>query len=222
MSELNLVMLGPPGAGKGTQGRRLVEDFGLAYIATGDMLREHVKENTELGKEAKEHMSGGGLVPDDLVIKMISVRVDAEDAQDGFILDGFPRNVAQADALAEMLDSHGRRLTAVLLIDAPNDEVIRRLGGRRVCVKAGHTYHVEFDPPKREGVCDQDGSRLEQREDDKEQTIRKRLDVYHENTEPLIEYYEEKGVLRRFDGARNPTEVHDHIRAVLATLRLEE
>jgi adenylate kinase len=222
MSELNLVMLGPPGAGKGTQGRRLVDDFGLAYIATGDMLREHVKEGTELGKQAKEHMDGGGLVPDDLVIKMISERVDTEDAQDGFILDGFPRNVAQADALNAMLEGHDRRLTAALLIDASDDEVIKRLSGRRVCVKAGHTYHVDFDPPKREGVCDQDGSRLEQRDDDKPETIQNRLRVYHENTEPLIEYYEEKGLLRRFDGARNPTEVHDHIRATLATLRLEE
>ena len=219
---MNILILGPQGSGKGTQAQRIAASYGVPHIATGDMLREHVKENTELGKEAKEHMSGGGLVPDDLVIEMISERVDAEDAKDGFILDGFPRNVAQADALAEMLDSHGRRLTAVLLIDASDAEVIRRLGGRRVCVKAGHTYHVEFDPPKREGVCDQDGSRLEQREDDKEETIRKRLEVYHETTEPLIEFYEEKGVLRRFDGARNPTEVHDHIRAVLATLRLEE
>jgi adenylate kinase len=186
------------------------------------MLREHVKEGTELGKEADAHMKGGGLVPDDLVIKMISERVESPEAQDGFILDGFPRNVRQADALAEMLDQHGRRLSAVLLIDADDDEVIRRLGGRRVCVKAGHTYHVEFDPPKREGVCDQDGSRLEQREDDKEETIRKRLATYHENTVPLIDYYEDQGLLRRFDGSRNPTEVHDHIRAVLATLRLEE
>src|SRR4051794_1979046 len=222
MSELNLVMLGPPGAGKGTQGRRLVDDFGLAYIATGDMLREHVKEGTELGKQAKEHMDGGGLVPDELVIKMISERVDTEDAQDGFILDGFPRNVAQADALNEMLAGHDRHLTVALLIDASDEEVIRRLSGRRVCVKAGHTYHVDFDPPKREGVCDQDGSRLEQREDDKEETIRNRLVTYHDSTEPLIDYYDDKGLLRRFDGARNPTEVHDHIRATLATLRLEE
>src|SRR3954469_9962299 len=222
MSELNLVMLGPPGAGKGTQGRRLVDDFGLAYIATGDMLREHVKEGTELGKQAQEHMKGGGLVPDDLVIKMISERIDTEDAQDGFILDGFPRNVRQADALNEMLDSHGRRLTAVLLIDASDDEVIRRLSGRRVCVKAGHTYHVEFDPPKREGVCDQDGSRLVQRDDDQPETIRKRLSVYHDQTEPLVEYYEDRDLLRRFDGSRTPTEVHDHIRATVATLRLED
>lgn len=222
MSELNLVVLGPPGAGKGTQGQRLTEDFSVAYISTGDILRENVKEGTELGKQAKEHMDSGGLVPDELVIAMIEDRVSQDDAGDGFILDGFPRNVAQADALSAMLDEHDRHLTAALLVDVSDEEVIRRLSGRRVCVKNGHTYHVEFDPPKREGVCDQDGSRLEVRDDDKPETVKKRLETYHENTEPLIEYYDERGLLRRFDGTRDKTEVHDHIRATLATLRLEE
>jgi adenylate kinase len=222
VSELNLVMLGPPGAGKGTQGQRLTEDFSVAYIATGDILRENVKEGTELGKQAKEHMDSGGLVPDELVIAMIEDRISQDDAGDGFVLDGFPRNVAQADALNEMLDEHGRRLTAALLVDVPDEEVIRRLSGRRVCVENGHTYHLEFDPPKREDVCDQDGSRLEIREDDKPETVKKRLATYHENTEPLIDYYDERGLLRRFDGTRDQTEVHDHIRATLATLRLEE
>lgn len=222
MSELNLVMLGPPGAGKGTQGQRLTEDFSVAYIATGDILRENVKEGTELGKQAKEHMDSGGLVPDELVIAMIEDRISQDDAGDGFVLDGFPRNVAQADALNEMLDEHGRRLTAALLVDVPDEELIRRLSGRRVCVENGHTYHLEFDPPKREDVCDQDGSRLEIREDDKPETVKKRLATYHENTEPLIDYYDERGLLRRFDGTREQTEVHDHIRATIATLRLEE
>lgn len=222
MSELNLVMLGPPGAGKGTQGQRLTEDFSVAYIATGDILRENVKKGTELGREAKEHMDSGGLVPDELVIAMIEDRISQDDAGDGFVLDGFPRNVAQADALNEMLDEHGRRLTAALLVDVPDEEVIRRLSGRRVCVENGHTYHLEFDPPKREDVCDQDGSRLEIREDDKPETVKKRLATYHENTEPLIDYYDERGLLRRFDGTREQTEVHDHIRATIATLRLEE
>lgn len=222
MSELNLVLLGPPGAGKGTQGQRLTEDFSVAYIATGDILRENVKEGTELGKQAKEHMDSGGLVPDELVIAMIEDRISQDDAGDGFVLDGFPRNVAQADALNEMLDEHGRRLTAALLVDVPDEEVIRRLSGRRVCVENGHTYHLEFDPPKREDICDQDGSRLEIREDDKPETVKKRLATYHENTEPLIDYYDERGLLRRFDGTREQTEVHDHIRATIATLRLEE
>jgi adenylate kinase len=222
VSELNLVMLGPPGAGKGTQAARLVQDFGLVSIATGDMLRASVRDGTELGRKAKEHMDAGRLVPDELVTAMIGERISQEDAKDGFLLDGFPRNVAQADALNAMLDEHGRRVSAVLDIDVPDEEVIRRLSGRRVCVKNGHTYHVEFDPPKREGVCDQDGSRLEQRDDDKPETIRRRLAVYHEATEPLEDYYEERGLLRRFDGTRSPTEVHDHIRATLATYRLEE
>ena len=222
MSELNLVMLGPPGAGKGTQARRLVSDFGVAYIPTGDILREEVKQGTELGKAAEEHMKGGGLVPDDLMIDMIAKRIEEDDAKDGFILDGFPRTARQADALGDMLDECSRRLTAVLLIDAPDEEVIRRLSGRRVCVKQGHLYHVDFDPPKRDGVCDQDGSRLEQRDDDRPETVQRRLDVYHDQTSPLIDYYDERGQLRRFDGSRNATEVHDHIRATLATLRLEE
>jgi adenylate kinase len=222
MSELNLVMLGPPGAGKGTQAGRLTQDFALAYIATGDMLRAQVRDGTALGLQAKAHMDAGALVPDHLVIAMISDRIGEEDAKDGFLLDGFPRSVPQADALAAMLDEHGRRLSAVLLIEVPDDEVVRRISGRRVCAQKAHTYHVEFDPPNREGICDQDGSPLELREDDEPGTVRRRLAVYHETTHPLEDYYEERGLLRRFDGSRSPTEVHDHIRATLATLRLEE
>src|SRR3954451_8819601 len=222
MPELNLIFLGPPGAGKGTQAQRLSKDFRLPYIATGDMLREAVKEGTELGQKAKEYMDAGDLVPDDLIIAMITETMEDPESDDGFILDGFPRNVAQADSLAEAMDERGRRITAVLLIDVEDDEVVRRISGRRVCVKAGHTYHVESDPPKHEGVCDQDGSRLIQREDDKPETVRQRLGVYHEQTEPLVDFYDEKGVLRRFDGTRSPTEVHDRIRATIATLRLED
>jgi adenylate kinase len=222
MSELNLILFGPPGAGKGTQAERLRSDFQLPYIATGDMLRENVREGTELGKQASEYMKSGGLVPDDVIVAMVAERLQEEDAQDGFILDGFPRTVEQAKALDNQLGELGRRITAVLLLDVPDEEVERRLAGRRVCVKTGHNYHVEFDPPKREGVCDQDGSRLIQRDDDKPEVIRHRLEVYHEKTSPLIGYYDEQGLLRRIDGTRDPTEVHDHIRAVIATLRLEE
>ena len=222
MSELNLILLGPPGAGKGTQAERLVDDFDLPYFATGDILRAAVKEESELGTEAKEYMDRGDLVPDDLICRVIMERIDSNEAADGFLLDGFPRTVKQADVLENALEKRGRRLTAALLIDVDDDEVIKRLSGRRVCVKNGHNYHVEFDPPKNEGVCDQDGSRLVQRDDDKPETVQHRLDVYREQTEPLVERYEKESVLRRFDGKRSPSEVHDHVRATLATLRLED
>jgi adenylate kinase len=223
VSALNLILLGPPGAGKGTQAERLREDFSLPHISAGDMLRAQVSEGTELGKEAKQYMDAGKLVPDEVIVGMIIDRVGGGDARDGFLLDGFPRNEKQADALAEALQGLDRRLTAALLIEAPDEDVVRRLAGRRVCVKnPSHIYHVDFDPPKHEGVCDQDGARLIQREDDAEETIRNRLVVYHEQTAPLIDYYERTGLLRRFDGRRSADEVHDHIRAALATLRLEE
>jgi adenylate kinase len=219
-SELNLLLLGPPGAGKGTQAARLREDFDLPYIATGDMLREHRENGTELGKEAETYMNNGDLVPDDLVIKMIMAEIE-EKGDDGFLLDGFPRSVGQADALGKEIERRGRRLTAALLVDASDDVVMQRITGRRQCSN-GHIYHVEFDPPKHEDVCDQCGKPLTQRDDDKPETVAKRLKTYHGQTEPLIDYYDERGLLRRFDGTRTQTEVHDHIRATLATLRLEE
>jgi adenylate kinase len=220
VSELNLILLGPPGAGKGTQAARLRDDFDLPYIATGDLLREHVAEATELGTEAKGYMQAGKLVPDDLVIAMILNKVE-EEGQDGFLLDGFPRTVPQADALAEELDRRSRRLTAAMLVEAPDDVVVKRLSGRRQCSKS-HLYHVDFDPPKHEGVCDQCGRPLTRRDDDDPDKVRTRLAIYHQDTEPLIDYYDELGLLRRFDGTRTPGEVHDHVRATLATLRLEE
>jgi adenylate kinase len=223
VSELNLILVGPPGAGKGTQAERLRDDFGLPHISTGDILRAQVAEGTELGREAKRYMDAGELVPDEVIVGMITSRVDDVDARDGFLLDGFPRNEAQADALGEALAGLDRRLSAALSIEVSDDDLVRRLAGRRVCVKnPSHIYHVDFDPPKHEGVCDQDGSRLIQRDDDKEDTIRRRLEVYHAQTEPLIAYYDRTGLLRRFDGTRSADEVHDRIRATVATLRLEE
>jgi adenylate kinase len=197
VSELNLILLGPPGAGKGTQAERLGDDFGLPHISTGDMLRAQVSEGTELGREAKRYMDEGDLVPDDVIIGMITQRIGSDDARDGFLLDGFPRNEAQADALDEALSGLDRRLTAALLIEVPDEEVVRRLAGRRVCVKnPTHIYHVDFDPPKHE--------------------------VYHSHTEPLIAFYDRAGLLRRFDGRRSADEVHAHVRATVATLRMEE
>jgi adenylate kinase len=222
VSELNLILLGPPGAGKGTQAERLREDFDLAYIATGDMLRKAVADGTELGKKAKSFMDNGDLVPDEVIIGVILEEVEGEAAQDGFLLDGYPRTVEQAVALATALGRLDRQLTAVLCISVPDDEVVRRLSGRRMCSKSGHVYNIHTDPPKRDEVCDQDGSRLVQRDDDREETVRKRLAVYHRQTSPLVRYYEERDLLRRFDGTRSPTEVHDHIRATIATLRLED
>jgi adenylate kinase len=221
MSELNLVLLGPPGAGKGTQAERLQEDFRLPYYATGNILRDAVDKGTDLGKKAEPIMNAGDLVPDELMIGIIQERLNGEEAQDGFILDGFPRTVGQAEALESALDELGRSLTAVLAIDVPDEEIIRRLSGRRQC-KNGHVYHVEFNKPKHDDVCDIDGLKLFQRDDDKPETIRNRLETYHEKTSPLIDFYDERGILKRFDGSRSPTEVHDHIRATLATLRLEE
>jgi adenylate kinase len=222
VSELNLILLGPPGAGKGTQAERLQEDFRLLYVATGNILRAAVEEGTELGRKAKEFMDRGELVPDEVIIGVILEKVGEEQAQDGFLLDGFPRTVAQAQALDEAISDLGRSLTASLLIDVPDDDVVRRISGRRVCQKANHVYHVDTNRPKHDNVCDIDGSRLIQREDDEEDTVRKRLEVYHAQTAPLVDFYDERGILKRFDGTRSPTEVHDHIRATLATLRLEE
>jgi adenylate kinase len=222
MSELNLVLLGPPGSGKGTQGERLQEDFRLPYYATGDILRAAVRDGTDLGKQAREYMDRGDLVPDEVMVGLIAERVTSADAADGFILDGFPRTMAQAEALDGKLSELGRALTAVLLIEVPDEEVVRRLSSRRVCVKEGHVFHMEFDPPKEEGVCDVCGGRLEIRDDDKPEVIRRRLGTYHEKTEPLVAYYEERGLLYRMDGLPPPDDVAARIRALLATVRKEE
>lgn len=222
MSELNLILLGPPGAGKGTQAERLVEDFGLPHYATGDILRAAVQEGTELGQQAQEYMDRGDLVPDDVICGVIVERIDSPASLDGFLLDGFPRTPGQAEALDAALEPLGRHLTAVLSLEVADDEVVRRLSGRRVNPKTGRVYHVEFDPPKNEGFDDIDGTKLVQRDDDREETIKHRLEVFHDQTAPLVDYYEQRGLLRRFDGSRSPEEVHAHIRATLATLRLEE
>jgi len=222
MPELNLVLLGPPGSGKGTQGERLQEDLRLPYYATGDILRAAVREGTELGRTAKEYMDRGDLVPDEVIVGVIAERIDSAEARDGFILDGFPRTMPQAEALDAKLEELGRAVTAVLLIDTPDDEVVRRLGGRRTCEENGHVFHVEFNPPRQDGVCDIDGSGLIVRDDDKPEVIRRRLDTYHAKTEPLVDYYDHRSVLRRIDGTVAPDEVAEQIRRTLATMRLEQ
>jgi adenylate kinase len=222
VSELNLILLGPPGAGKGTQAEKLQQDFSLLYLATGAILRGAVEDGTPLGQEAKGYMDRGELVPDEVIVGVIVDRLGEDDAADGFLMDGFPRTIAQAEALEQALGEAGRGLTAALLIDVPDEVAIRRISGRRMCQKAGHVYHVDTNRPKHDNICDIDGSRLIQRDDDNEETVRRRLDVYRDQTAPLIDYYEERELLKRFDGERSPTEVHDHIRATLATLRLEE
>jgi len=222
MAELNLVLLGPPGSGKGTQGERLNADLRLPYYATGDILRAAVRDETELGRTAKEYMDRGDLVPDEVIVGVIAERIDSSEALDGFILDGFPRTTPQAEALDAKLSELGRRVTAVLLIDVSDDEVVRRLGGRRTCEANGHVFHVEFEPPKQEGVCDIDGSPLIVRDDDKPEVIRKRLETYHEKTEPLVSYYDSRSVLRRIEGESAPDQVAEQIRRTLATLRMEQ
>jgi adenylate kinase len=222
MSELNLILLGPPGSGKGTQGEALQEDYRLPYYATGDILRAAVKEGTEIGKQAKEYMDRGDLVPDEVIIGVIAERIQQEEASDGFILDGFPRTVAQADALGQKMEELGRSITAAILIDIDDEEVMRRLGGRRTCEAQGHVFHIEFDPPEEEGVCDIDGSPLIVRDDDRPEVISNRLEQYRTKTEPLIDYYEERGLLSRVDGREAPEEVSERIHAILATLRREE
>jgi adenylate kinase len=222
LSELNLILLGPPGSGKGTQGEGLQEDLRLPYYATGDILRAAVREGTEIGKQAKEYMDRGDLVPDEVIIGVIGERVEGEEAGDGFILDGFPRTVPQAEALEAEMNKLGRKMTAAILIEVPEEEIVRRLGGRRTCEQEGHVFHVEFNPPKEEGVCDVDGSALVVREDDKPDVIEKRLEHYHTKTEPLIDYYEDRGILQKVDGDRDPDDVAEQIRGLLATLRREE
>ena len=219
MPELNLVLLGPPGSGKGTQGERLNADLRLPYYATGDILRAAVRDETALGKTAKGYMDRGDLVPDDVIVGVIAERIDSEEAREGFILDGFPRTTPQAEALDAKLAELGRRVSVVLLIEASDDEVVRRLGGRRTCEENGHVFHVDFNPPKVEGVCDIDGSPLIVRDDDQPDVIRKRLATYHEKTEPLISYYDGRGVLRRVAGEREPDAVTAELREILTAIR---
>lgn len=197
---MRLVLLGAPGAGKGTQAKILVEKYGIPQISTGDLLRAAVAAGTALGKEAKSYMDRGELVPDTVVLGMVEERLRQEDCKKGFILDGFPRNTKQAEALDNMLNSLNMPLTAALSVDVPFDELMKRLTGRRTCKACGQMYNIYFNPPKKEGVCDKCGGELFQRDDDKEETIKKRLEVYSAQTAPLIDYYSKKGILKSVVG----------------------
>ncbi|POX41837.1 adenylate kinase [Streptomyces sp. Ru73] len=193
---MRIVLVGPPGAGKGTQAAYLAENLAIPHISTGDLFRANISQGTELGKQAKAYMDAGNLVPDEVTIGMARDRMNQPDAERGFLLDGFPRNVSQAEALDEALKDDSVKLDAVLDLEVPEDEVVKRIAGRRICRKnSGHVFHVTYNPPKQEGVCDICGGELYQRDDDREDTVRNRLEVYHTQTEPIIDYYRAQGLV---------------------------
>lgn len=208
---MKLVILGPPGAGKGTQAEYIVKRYNIPHISTGDIFRENIKNKTELGKKAKSYMDKGLLVPDDLVIALVEDRLNKDDAKEGFLLDGFPRTVAQAVSLDSILDKNDDKLTKVINISVDPEILIERAVGRRVCKTCGMTYHVKFNPPKEEGVCDKDGTKLIQRDDDTEETVKTRISVYFDQTAPLIDYYRAQNLLIDIDGAKDIDKVFDDI-----------
>jgi adenylate kinase len=216
---VRVAFLGPPGAGKGTQARDLAQEWGALHLATGDMLREAVAAGSPLGREAKSYMDQGALVPDDVIVRMMAERLGAADAGRGFILDGFPRTIAQAEALARLLKDLGQTLDTVVYFDVSEPELLRRLTGRRVCRACGHSYHVTSNPPKRAGVCDACGGELYQRDDDGEATVRNRLEVYRRQTAPLLDYYRQRNLLVTVSGEGPVVTIRDAIRAAVGAVR---
>ena len=218
MSQRNVILLGGPGAGKGTQATRIVADYELPHVSTGEMLRDAVARGTEMGREAQKYMESGRLVPDEVVIGVVRDRLAEPDAAEGFLLDGFPRTVRQAEELDAMLAEAGRQITHVVLIDVPAEELVQRIAGRRSCAVCGRIYNVTFDPPKADAVCDIDGGELTQRADDNEETVRNRIAVFEEQTAPLIGYYTDKGVLTSASGGgKHPDEVYEQVKSTLAS-----
>ena len=212
---MKIIMLGAPGAGKGTQAKMIAKEYGIPHISTGDIFRANIKEGTELGKEAKTYMDAGQLVPDELTVKILLDRVAKEDCKDGYVLDGFPRTIPQAEVLDEALTKLGDKIDFAIDVDVPDENIVRRMGGRRACVTCGATYHIEHVPPKTEGICDTCGSELILRDDDKPETVSNRLKVYHDQTQPLIEFYTKKGVLKSVDGTIDMMDVFASIKAIL-------
>jgi len=216
---MNLILLGAPGAGKGTQAKFIVEKYGIPQISTGDMLREAVAKGTELGRKAKEFMDEGKLVPDDIVIGIVKERLKQKDCERGFILDGFPRTKAQAEALDKIMEEMGKKIDAVINISVPEEEVVRRIVNRRTCRKCGAIYHLIYDPPKKPGTCDRCEGELYQRDDDREEVVRQRFSVYRKSTEPLIDYYRKRGILYDVDGRKDIGEVKAEILSVLEKIK---
>ena len=212
---MKIIMLGAPGAGKGTQAKMIADKFNIPHISTGDIFRANIKNGTELGKKAKEYMDKGQLVPDELTVEILLDRVANDDCKNGYVLDGFPRTIPQADVLDKELTKLGDKVDFAINVDVPDENIVRRMSGRRACLKCGATYHIEHIPPKKEGICDKCGSELVQRDDDKPETVQNRLSVYHEQTQPLIDYYDKKNILKSVDGTKDMQEVFSDIVNIL-------
>lgn len=212
---MKIVMLGAPGAGKGTQAKMIAERYQIPHISTGDIFRMNIKNGTELGKEAKTYMDAGKLVPDELTVKILLDRVSNEDCENGYVLDGFPRTIPQAEVLTDALNKLNDKIDYAINVDVPDENIVNRMGGRRSCPSCGQVYHVVHMPPKQDGVCDKCGAGLVQRDDDKPETVSQRLHVYHDQTQPLIEYYEKAGVLKNVDGTKDQKEVFEAITGIL-------
>ena len=212
---MKIIMLGAPGAGKGTQAKMIAEKYSIPHVSTGDIFRANIKNGTELGKQAKEYMDAGKLVPDELTVKILLDRVAQDDCANGYVLDGFPRTIPQAEVLEDALNKLGDKIDYAINVDVPDENIVRRMSGRRACLKCGATYHIEHIPPKQEGICDTCGSELVLRDDDKPETVLNRLKVYHDQTQPLIDFYTERNVLKSVDGTRDMKEVFDAIIAIL-------
>lgn len=204
---MKIIMLGAPGAGKGTQAKMIADKYKIPHVSTGDIFRMNIKEGTELGMEAKKYMDQGLLVPDELTVRILLDRVAREDCKDGYVLDGFPRTIPQAEVLEDALNRLGDKIDYAINVEVPDENIVRRMGGRRACLSCGATYHIEHVPPKKEGICDQCGQELVLRDDDKPETVQNRLRVYQEQTQPLIDFYAKKGVLRSVDGTQDMQDV---------------